>query len=96
MARRFEWDPRKAFSNAAKHSVTFVEAATVFSDPLSVTLPDLHHSLDEVRSATFGLSEWGHHLAVIHTDRLNAIRIISARRMTSRERRAYERGENHG
>lgn len=96
MARRFEWDSRKALSNAAKHGVTFVEAITVFNDPLSITLPDLRHSVSEVRSAIFGLSEWGHHLAVIHTEHPNAIRVISARRKTPRERRAYEQGGNHG
>jgi hypothetical protein len=43
----FEWDPGKARANAAKHGVEFPEAATVFADTLSVTIPDPDHSLGE-------------------------------------------------
>jgi uncharacterized DUF497 family protein len=37
----FEWDARKAALNEEQHGVRFDEAATVFSDPLSLTVPDL-------------------------------------------------------
>ena len=41
MALTFTWDEDKARQNVAKHRVTFVEAATLFGDPLSLTiLPD--------------------------------------------------------
>ena len=52
----FDWDPNKAASNLRRHSVPFSEAATVFSDPLSTTVPDPDHSLDEDHSITVGLS----------------------------------------
>ena len=39
-----EWDPIKAGTNRRKHGVTFEEAATVFNDPLSSTVPDPMHS----------------------------------------------------
>lgn len=91
----FDWDRRKALSNAAKHGMTFAEAVTAFADPLSVTLPDPRHSDREARFAVFGLSDRGRFVAVMYTERWNAIRIISARLMTPRERRAYERGGGH-
>ncbi len=40
MPLHFEWDARKATSNAAKHGVSFKEATTVFGDPRSLTIPD--------------------------------------------------------
>jgi uncharacterized DUF497 family protein len=44
MQLNFEWDPRKALANAAKHGVTFAEAVTAFEDPLAVTVRDPRHS----------------------------------------------------
>jgi hypothetical protein len=92
MGMHFGWDRRKALANAAKHGVTFVEAESVFGDPLASTLDDPRHSHEEVRYVIFGQSDWGNYLAVMFTERGDAIRIISARRMTSRERREYEEG----
>ena len=43
-------------ANLQKHGVSFAEAATVFGDPLSITFPDLDHSIDESRFITIGLS----------------------------------------
>jgi uncharacterized DUF497 family protein len=92
MGLHFEWDRRKALANAAKHGVTFVEAESVFGDPLATTVDDPRHSRDEARYVVFGLSDWGSYLAVMFTHRGDVIRIISGRSMTSRERREYERG----
>ncbi len=52
----FEWDPKKATSNLGKHKVSFNEAATVFEDPLSFTVPDPDHSEEEQRLITIGAS----------------------------------------
>ncbi|MFN8473370.1 MAG: BrnT family toxin [Anaerolineae bacterium] len=86
----FAWDPEKAQRNFQKHGVTFAEAATVFRDPLGVTVPDLDHSENEDRYLTVGLSNLSRLLIVAHTDRGGRIRIISARELTRREREAYE------
>lgn len=86
----FEWDPDKAESNEKKHAVVFSEAATVFGDPLSITLPDPDHSIGEERFITIGLSRFGNLLIVSHADRGDCIRIISARGVTRRERVFYE------
>ena len=90
MALLFEWDPRKARANVTKHSVTFDEASTVFEDTLSVTIGDPLHSEDEDRFVLVGHSHRRRLLVVIHTDRDDRIRIISARLATPTERRTYE------
>jgi uncharacterized DUF497 family protein len=86
----FEWDPEKARRNLTKHGVAFEEAATVFADFLSSTFPDPEHSIEEEREITIGTSERGRLLVVSHTERGDRIRIISARKATRRERKAYE------
>jgi uncharacterized DUF497 family protein len=88
----FQWEKDKAAANISKHGVSFEEASTVFGDPLSRTIPDPLHSEGEHRSVTVGLSATTRFLVVIHTDRNDTIRIISARRATPRERRVYEEG----
>ncbi len=92
MPLTFEWDPLKARSNLAKHRVGFEEASTVFGDPLSLTIPDPEHSRTEKRYVTMGIAFTGKLLVVVHTDRGNNIRIISARRASRRERKSYEKG----
>ena len=92
METEFEWDPEKAEANFQKHGVRFAEAATVFFDPLSITVPDPLHSADENRFVMTGLSYQQRHLVVVHSDRGDTIRIISARLATSSERKTYESG----
>jgi uncharacterized DUF497 family protein len=87
----FEWDPRKAAANIKKHGVSFAEASTVFCDPLSVTVPDPDHSRHEERFQILGMSKTNKLLVVAHTDRGEAIRIISARSATRKERHDYEK-----
>ena len=91
MALELEWDPRKAAANLVKHKVSFDEAATVFGDPLGLIVPDPRHSVDEDRFVLLGLSQDRHLLAVMYTERGDAIRMISARKATCRERKDYEK-----
>ena len=86
----FEWDPDKAASNLRKHGVDFHEGASVLMAPLSTTFPDLDHSAEERRFITIGRSAGGRVLVVAHTERGEAVRIISARTATRRERKFYE------
>ena len=90
MGLEFQWDTRKAEENLRRHSVSFQEAITVFSDFLSLTIPDPLHSEEEERLITIGHSEQQRLLVVVHTERGDVIRIISARKATSYERRTYE------
>jgi len=66
---QFEWDQSKAKSNLQKHRVSFPEAASVFHDPLSITIYDPDHSDEEHRYITIGASLAGRILMVAHTDR---------------------------
>jgi uncharacterized DUF497 family protein len=89
----FEWDPRKAEANAAKHGVSFDEAVTVFLDSNALDGPDARHSKNEMRFLRMGRSADGRVLMVAYTLRRSGdaetIRIISARRASRRERAAY-------
>jgi uncharacterized protein len=86
----FEWDTEKAKENEHKHGVSFAEAAEVVGDDYSSTVPDPDHAEDEERYLIFGVSKTGQFLVVSYTEREERIRVISARAMTSRERKAYE------
>jgi uncharacterized protein len=84
----FSWDERKAASNLKKHGVPFEEAATVFADPLALAIED---ALESERTLLLGMSDRLRLLLVVHVELdESSIRIISARRPTSRERRRYE------
>jgi uncharacterized DUF497 family protein len=92
----FEWDPNKAAGNVQKHGVPFEEAATVFQDDLSVTVPDPDHSMEEERFITVGMSSRNRLLMVAHAEQGDRIRVISARELTPRERRQYEEADWNG
>ncbi|MEI6652486.1 MAG: BrnT family toxin [Chlorobiaceae bacterium] len=86
----FEWNNPKALSNEQKHGISFDEASTVFGDPLSLTLHDPLHSENEERFVVIGTSHKNRVLIVVHTERGDDIRIISARKATNNERLQYE------
>ena len=90
MQLRFEWDKQKAEINLRKHSVSFDEAQSVFTDSLSIVMPDPDHSTDEERLIIIGISRSGHTLVICYVERDGAIRLISARRATRAERGKYE------
>ncbi|AMM24409.1 BrnT family toxin [Variovorax sp. PAMC 28711] len=87
----FEWDERKAALNARKHGVTFDEAKSVFVDERARLIDDPDHSDDEERFVLLGLSSALRLLLVCHCYRSegNVIRIVSARKATGRESKAY-------
>lgn len=90
MALRLSWDRRKAVANEAKHGIAFEEATSCFGDLLSITIPDPYHSISEERYLLIGMSASGRLLVVVHTERNNEIRLISARVATRHERKQYE------
>jgi uncharacterized DUF497 family protein len=89
---RFEWDAGKAASNLRKHGISFDEAVTVFADQLSLTFADTDHFELEDRSRTYAISNKGRLLVVIHTERRDNVRIISARKATRYEKSIYTQG----
>ena len=86
----FEWDSKKANLNLKKHNISFVEASTAFEDPLSISIDDPLHSNYEKRQVLIGMSHNNRILVVVHSERGDNIRIISARKATKRERKYYE------
>ena len=87
-----EWDEAKAAANFEKHGVSFADAAAVFGDPFYVDFYDPDHSFDERRYLIIGASKEGRILMVSYTERNDVVRLISAREVTSTERKAYEEG----
>ena len=91
----FQWDAAKALANAVKHGVTFEQAATVFLDPLALTVLDAAHSQDEERWWLLGHDANGVLLLVAHAYQATgpasaSVRLISARPATKQERGFYE------
>lgn len=84
---RFEWDENKNIINKRKHKISFETAAYVFEDPRCLEMFDFEHSADEDRYIAIGMV--GDVLFVAFTERKDHIRLISARRATSVERRLY-------
>lgn len=96
MERYFEWDGRKAETNFRKHGVRFEEAALVFDDPFALSEQDRIEN-GEQRWQTVGMAGGCLLLLVAHTVRfeekgVEVIRIISARRVSRKERSRYEHG----
>lgn len=90
----FEWDPEKAKRNLKNHRVSFDEASTVFGDAMSLTIHDPLHSDEEDRFVIIGNSYKNRLLLVVHVERSNTIRIISARKATRKENKQYEENED--
>jgi uncharacterized DUF497 family protein len=89
---KFEWDEAKNVANLAKHGIAFEEAATIFEGPV-FTLADEgwadERLVEEARERSYGLINGITVICVIHTDRGEATRIISARRATRAERELF-------
>ena len=94
MPLQFEWDPKKANANEAKHRVFFEEAITVFADPLARIFEDPAHSESEQREIIIGHSVQQHLILVSFIEIDENVRLLSARKATRTERKDYE--ENVG
>ena len=101
MRYKFDWDPAKEKTNVRKHKVSFRRAATVFRDPNQLSIYDEEHSEYEDRWITMGIDSGGVLRVVVHTfeqigESLCEIRIVSARKATSREARRYKESNESG
>ncbi|CAN2042987.1 BrnT family toxin [Candidatus Magnetomoraceae bacterium gMMP-1] len=88
----FEWNSIKNQANLKKHGINFEEAQSVFDDKYAIIIDDRFHSNKEYREIIVGQSLRKHFLYVVFVERGDYIRIISARKLTSAERRRYEKG----
>ncbi len=85
----YEWDTRKAHSNLDKHGVDFAEAAEVFFDEYG-RYGDASVGT-EAREFLIGYSFSNRLLLIVHMERGDRTRIISARPATRYERKTlYE------
>jgi uncharacterized DUF497 family protein len=84
----FEWDEKKSAANLAKHGVSFEEARLIF-EGLTLSWIDEREDYGEMRQISIGLIHDIVAVAVVHTDRNGATRIISARLANRNERRRY-------
>ena len=83
-----EFDPAKARSNLRKHGVSFAPAEDALHDGMALTIenPDAH---GEQRFVTLGMDSLGRVLVVVHTQRGESVRIISARKASPGETEKY-------
>jgi uncharacterized DUF497 family protein len=94
VGKQVNWDAAKNQANKKKHKISFEEAATVFYDPLSLTVGDPEHSVYERRLHIIGESNGGRVLVVTFFEGKSEIRIITAQKPTKSERRYYEEGHS--
>lgn len=91
---KFEWNDLKNRSNYKKHGIWFEEALTIWTDKDASEFFNPDNSDNEDRFIRIGYSQRENLLVVVFCERLNGevIRIISARRATTKERRSHEEG----
>jgi uncharacterized DUF497 family protein len=89
----FEWDEGNLLKNWERHRVSASECEQVFFNRPLVALPDVAHSGDESRFYALGQTDTARHIFMVFTVRNNLIRVISARDMNRKERKALERYE---
>jgi len=85
------WDPEKAEANFQKHKIRFSDAEFVLFDPMTLTIEDQIIN-QEQRFLSVGSDALGRILVIVYTYDANAIRLISARKATPKERKYYEKG----
>lgn len=84
----FDFDPAKARSNIRKHGVSFAHAEQALRDELAVTVED-PDAVGEQRFVTLGMDALGRVLVVVHTQREERTRVISARKASRSESEQY-------
>ncbi|QCS48598.1 BrnT family toxin [Picosynechococcus sp. PCC 11901] len=84
---KYEWDPTKRLTNLRKHGIDFIDVPAIFEGQI-ITVEDTRYDYGEQRFVTFGLLQ-GRVMAIVHTERENLIRIISARKATKYEQQTY-------
>jgi uncharacterized DUF497 family protein len=90
----FQWDQGNDQKNLIKHGVTQAECEEVFFNSPLVVADDETHSQSEVRYYALGQTDASRPLFVVFTTRGPALRVISARDMSNKEKRSYRSYEN--
>ena len=87
---KFDWDAGNEMKNVTKHKVSKEEAESVFGDDKKIVAYDHKHSTDEMRFECLGKSLKNRILRVTFVTRVGAVRIVSARPASEREKKRYE------
>ncbi len=85
---RFEWDPDKDAGNQAKHGIGFRQAIEVFRG-FVVVREDTRRDYGECRLIALGVYD-GSVIRLVYTERADAIRIISAWKANTHDRKTYQ------
>lgn len=89
----FQWDEANAPKVWQRHRVLPTECEQVFLNRLVLVAGDVRHSKHEPRYHALGLSDANRQIALVFTIRGPLVRVIAARDMSRRERRAYEQAQ---
>ncbi len=87
----FDWDEGNLLKNWEKHRVSASECEQVFFNRPLLIQADAGHSASEARFFALGHSDSGRHLFIVLTVRGDLLRVISARDMSRKERKAYQK-----
>jgi uncharacterized DUF497 family protein len=87
----FDWDDGNIHKNEDKHGLRWTAIEEVFFNEPLLIVEDFKHSLNECRCVALGKNDFGELVTVVFTVRNNHIRVISARTMSKKERRSYEK-----
>ena len=90
----FDWDQGNTVKNLIKHGIECRQAEESFLDENSLILDDIEHSNNEKRFLMIGKDHQGVVLYLVFTQRLNKVRIISARIANKKERSFYEQNKS--
>src|SRR5262245_60394601 len=83
------WDPVRAQTHRRTHRIDWADLVAAFVDERALTIPDSPTAVDEPRFVTLGRDARARTVVVAYARRRGAIRILSARPATPRERRQY-------
>jgi uncharacterized protein len=86
----FDWDEGNTEKNWVRHGVSPSECEQVFFNLSMIVFDDARHSQSESRYYALGQTNAGRGLFVVFTIRRSLIRVISARDMNKKERKAYQ------
>ncbi len=90
----FDWDEGNRNKNWEYHGVSHLEAEQVFFNEPLLIYEDLKHSTEESRWYVLGTTDHERTLQVVFTVRESKVRVISARDMSRKERREYEKANS--
>jgi len=84
-------DDGNIHKNEDKHGLKWTVIEEVFFNEPLLIVEDFKHSLGECRCVALGKNDFGDLITVVFTLRKNCIRVISARAMSKKERKIYEK-----